>query len=32
MFAAVTAIMILAYGADRVTVAASNRLLRWDDI
>jgi NitT/TauT family transport system permease protein len=32
MFAAVTAIMILAYAADRITVAASNRLLRWDDI
>ena len=32
MFAAVTAIMILAYAADRVTVAVSNRLLRWDDI
>ena len=32
MFAAVTAIMILAYAADRVTVAASNRMLRWDDI
>jgi ABC-type nitrate/sulfonate/bicarbonate transport system permease component len=32
MFAAVTAIMILAYGADRVTVAVSNWLLRWDDI
>lgn len=32
MFAAVTAIMVLAYAADRVTVAASNRLLRWDDI
>ena len=32
MFAAVTAIMILAYAADRITVAVSNRLLRWDDI
>lgn len=32
MFAAVTAIMVLAYAADRVTVAVSNRLLRWDDI
>ena len=32
MFAAVTAIVALAYGADRVTVSISNRLLRWDDI
>jgi ABC-type nitrate/sulfonate/bicarbonate transport system permease component len=32
MFAAVTAIMILAYAADRITVAVSNYLLRWDDI
>ncbi|MCC6777193.1 MAG: ABC transporter permease [Hyphomicrobiales bacterium] len=32
MFAAVTAIMVLAYAADRITVALSNRLLRWDDI
>lgn len=32
MFAAVTAIMILAYLADRLTVAVSNHLLRWDDI
>jgi NitT/TauT family transport system permease protein len=32
MFAAVTAIVALAYVADRLTVALSNRLLRWDDI
>ena len=32
MFAAVTAIMVLAYLADRFTVAVSNHLLRWDDI
>ena len=32
MFAAVAAIMLLAYVADRITVAVSNRLLRWDDI
>ena len=32
MFAAVTAIVALAYVADRVAVAASSRLLRWDDI
>jgi NitT/TauT family transport system permease protein len=32
MFAAVTAIVALAYAADRITVAVSNRLLRWDDI
>jgi ABC-type nitrate/sulfonate/bicarbonate transport system permease component len=32
MFAAVTAIVALAYAADRLTVAISNRLLRWDDI
>jgi ABC-type nitrate/sulfonate/bicarbonate transport system permease component len=32
MFAAVAAIVALAYLADRITVAVSNRLLRWDDI
>lgn len=32
MFAAVTAIVVLAYATDRLTVAISNRLLRWDDI
>jgi ABC-type nitrate/sulfonate/bicarbonate transport system permease component len=32
MFAAVTAVVALAYVADRLTVAISNRLLRWDDI
>ena len=32
MFAAVTAIVALAYVADRITVSISNRLLRWDDI
>jgi ABC-type nitrate/sulfonate/bicarbonate transport system permease component len=32
MFAAVTAIIALAYVADRITVGLSNRLLRWDDI
>jgi NitT/TauT family transport system permease protein len=32
MFAAVTSIVALAYAADRLTVAISNRLLRWDDI
>ena len=32
MFAAVTAIMVLAFLADRLTVAMSNHILRWDDI
>ncbi len=32
MFAAVTAIMVLAYLADRLAVAMSNHMLRWDDI
>jgi ABC-type nitrate/sulfonate/bicarbonate transport system permease component len=32
MFAAVAAVVALAYVADRLTVAISNRLLRWDDI
>jgi NitT/TauT family transport system permease protein len=32
MFAAVTAIIVLAYLADRLTAAASNRLLRWQEI
>jgi len=32
VFAAVTAIMILAYIADRITVEVSNHLMRWDDI
>src|SRR5262249_15634422 len=32
MFAAWPAIMLLAYAADRATVAISNHLLRWDDI
>ncbi|MFL6796169.1 MAG: ABC transporter permease [Xanthobacteraceae bacterium] len=32
MFAAVLAIMLLAYAADQVTVACSNYLLRWDDV
>jgi ABC-type nitrate/sulfonate/bicarbonate transport system permease component len=32
MFAAVTAVIALAYVADRLAVAVSNRLLRWDDI
>jgi ABC-type nitrate/sulfonate/bicarbonate transport system permease component len=32
MFAAVAAVVALAYIADRLTVAVSNRLLRWDDI
>jgi NitT/TauT family transport system permease protein len=32
MFAAVAAIVALAFAADRITVAVSNRLLRWDDV
>ena len=32
MFAAVAAVVALAYVADRLTVVSSNRLLRWDDV